>query len=327
MIHIDRIYGKIKITEPVILDLVNCPAIQRLKGIDQGGYYEVHFPGTKNNRFEHSMGVFILLKKYDAPLEEQIAGLIHDVSHSAFSHCIDYVLAEGSQKEQSHQDNVFEKFVRKSEIPKILKKYGVDLDFILDDSNFPLKEKDLPDLCADRLDYSLRQTAIFNVSSNEEIQKLLDDLITEGKCWIFTNYKSAQKYADIFLSLNRIHYSGIQTAVMFRTVGDYLKYSINKGFIKKADLYLTDEIVLRKIKPFHKKDEKLSRLFRKMNNEIKYKNNPADFDTHVFCKSRIVDPLCKHKNKILRVSEINPEWKKIIKAESKPKQYFIKFAK
>ncbi|MBM3255849.1 MAG: HD domain-containing protein [Candidatus Moranbacteria bacterium] len=89
MIYTDRIYGKIKITEPIILELINCPSIQRLKGIDQAGYSKPWFSGIPRTRFEHSMGVFILLKKYNACLEEQIAGLIHDASHLTFSHAKD----------------------------------------------------------------------------------------------------------------------------------------------------------------------------------------------------------------------------------------------
>jgi len=157
----DRVYGKVEITEPVILELINCPTFQRLKEIDQIGYFEPYFPGTAHSRFEHSMGVFLLLDKYKAPIEERIAGLIHDVSHSAFSHCIDYVLYIGSEKEHNHQDNVFDEFVRESQIPEILKKYNLDINYILDDNNFPLKEKDLPDLCADRIDYSFKTAVIF----------------------------------------------------------------------------------------------------------------------------------------------------------------------
>ena len=114
MKYTDRVYENIEIDEPVILELINSKTIQRLKDIDQAGYFEPHFPGTAHSRFEHSVGVYLLLKMYGAPIEEQIAGLIHDVSHSAFSHCIDYVLDAGSEKEHNHQDNVFDEFVRKS---------------------------------------------------------------------------------------------------------------------------------------------------------------------------------------------------------------------
>jgi HD superfamily phosphohydrolase len=35
MYYKDTIYGSYKIQEPVILELINSPAMQRLKGIDQ----------------------------------------------------------------------------------------------------------------------------------------------------------------------------------------------------------------------------------------------------------------------------------------------------
>ena len=137
MTYNDCIFGRVKIKEPVILELIKSKTLQRLKGIDQGGYQPLYAkPKTvlKNrrhhNRFAHSLGVYLLLKKYGAPLEEQIAGLIHDVSHACFSHCIDYVLTEGSQKKHSHQDNIFVEFVRKTEIPGILKKYQISSKYI-----------------------------------------------------------------------------------------------------------------------------------------------------------------------------------------------------
>jgi HD superfamily phosphohydrolase len=152
MKYTDRVYGEFEITEPVILELINSPSLQRLKDIDQAGYRplwvkpDAYTGEYDHSRFAHSLGVYLLLRKYDAPLEEQIAGLIHDASHSAFSHCIDYILDSGSEKEHNHQDNLFDNFIRKTEIPEIIKKYGFDLDYILNDKNFPLKERGLPDL-------------------------------------------------------------------------------------------------------------------------------------------------------------------------------------
>jgi hypothetical protein len=114
---------------------------------------------------------------------------------------------------------------------------------------------------------------------------------------------------------------------MFQAVGNYLRYALSKKYISEKDLYTTDKIVLAKIKPYHKKDSKLKLLFNRMNNKIGFKNNPEDYDEKVFCKSRVVDPLCWHAGKIKRVSDIKLEWKKILKHESKPKEYFLKFDK
>jgi len=325
MLYQDRVYGNFTIKEPAILELIKSSALQRLKGIDQIGHFEPYFPGTAHSRFEHSLGVYLLLKQYGASIEEQIAGLIHDVSHSAFSHCVDYVLDAGSEKEHSHQDNIFGGFVRKSEIPEVLKKYNLDLEYILDDKNFPLKEKKLPDLCADRIDYSLRTAIVFREIDSSKY--FLDNLTAEGGEWVFKNFDSAKKYAELFLKLNINYYAGLPSAVMFRTVGDCLRYALLKEYISESDLYTTDKVVLSKIEPHAKSDQKLGLLFDRMNNKIGFKNNPDDYDGKVFCKSRVIDPLFKEGSEVKRISEVDAGWKEVLTREMKPKEYFIKFEK
>ena len=334
MIYKDRIYGEIKIEKPVILELIESKPIQRLKYIDQAGYPPLYYnprnlpiSELKHTRFEHSLGVYCLLKKFGAPLVEQIAGLIHDVSHTVFSHCIDYVLDSGSEKEQNHQDNIFDSFVKNSEITGIFEKYDIDLQHILNKNNFPLLEKSLPDLCADRLDYSLRTAIIFREINYQDLNYFLDNLIIEKESWLFKNFENAKKYAELFLKLNTFYYAGLASAVMLRTVGDILKYALQKGYISEDDLYTSDEEILSKIKLNLEKDERLKLLFDRMNNKVKFKNNPANYDVKIFCKSRIVDPSFEENGEIRRVSDADKNWKNILEVEIKPKEYFLKFEK
>lgn len=321
----DKVYGQVEITEPVILDLINSQELQRLKEIDQAGYYEPYHPGSKHNRFEHSVGVCLLLNKFGASIEEQIAGLIHDVSHSAFSHAVDYALSEGSEKEQNHQDNYFEEYVLNSNIPKILEKYGFDVNYILEEKNFPLLETQLPDLCADRIDYSLRGLLAYNIAGLNKAKEILEKLKVQDNKWVFADFDSAYEYAKLFKILNDDYYSAITTAVMFRRVGDYLKYALSKNYIIKDDLYTTDKEVIDKINSNLAKDEKLDFLWKRMNNGGGYESNPDNYDAEVYCKSRIVDPLCLDNGEIKRVSDIEPNWKGMVEQETKPKGYFIKF--
>ena len=332
MIYNDSVYGKIEIKEPVLLEIINTKVFQRLKGIDQAGYRKLlEKPNIKINdldhtRYDHSIGVYHILKTHDASLEEQIAGLIHDISHSAFSHTIDYVLSEGSEKAHNHQDNIHNDYVKNSEIAKIIKKHGFDLEYILNEKNFSLKEKNIPDLCADRIEYSLKTAAVFKEKNKNELKYILNNLMVENGNWIFKNYKSARQYAKLFLMLNTVYYSGLSSAYMFRVTGDCLKYALEKGYITKKDLYTTDKEVIDKIKN-HLEDKKLSFFWDRLEGKISYTNNPKDYDAHVMVKSRVVNPLCKFKNKTQRVSEIYPTWKKIINDGLKPKEYFIKFVK
>lgn len=325
MIIKDRIYGKEKIIEPVIIDLINSKAIQRLKRIDQAGYFEPYKKGSSYSRFEHSVGCFLLLRRFGASIEEQIAGLIHDVSHSAFSHCIDYALDEGSQLKHTYQDSIFIDFVKKTEIPKILKKYNFNPDYVLEEKNFPLQEVDVPDLCADRIDYSLRTNILFE--GIDETEYFLDHLKTINNKWVFKDFKSAQKYRKMFSKINAKYFSGIDSARMLQTVGTWLRYSLSKKYISKKDLYSTDKEVLKKVKVNLKSDPELRLLFDRMNRKVDSNNNISDYDVKVFCKSRVVDPLCLFKGKIKRVSEIDLRWGKNVKKELKPKEYFLKFDK
>jgi len=325
MKYTDRLYGTIKITEPVILDIIKCKALQRLKGVDQAGYFDVYIPNTHHTRFEHSLGVYILLKNYGAPLQEQIAGLIHDVSHSAFSHCIDYVFGVEKQKTHLHQDNMFSDFVLKSDIPNMLHSYNIDITYILNEHHFPLKEKELPDLCADRIDYSLRTAIIYKAISKKDLHYFLHHLKTIKTQWVFDTYTSAQTYASLFRTLNNNFYSGLPSVTMFYTVGQYVKYALEKGYTNWTSLYTTDKKVISQINKHLSSDRQLQQLWKRMNNKVKVLNDPDNYESKVYVKSRLVDPLFLEQGKIMRVSDKNRKWKRIIETESKPKEYFLRF--
>jgi uncharacterized protein len=326
MQYTDRIYENFTITEPVILALIHSPTVQRLKYIDLAGYIEPYFPGCSQTRFEHSLGVYLLLKIYQAPLEEQIAGLLHDISHSAFSHCIDYVLESGSETAQDLQDNIFAKFILSTEIPELLDKHNIDISYILDHKNFPLEERDLPALCADRIDYSLRCAVVFKEISAEKARLFLQHLQVENKEWFFDDVTFAKQFAELFTKLNQTYFSGLPSAIMFRTLGDYLRHGLQKNYISKKDLYTTDQEVLTKLEIHHQHDTKLKILFDRLNKKIDCSNNPQSYDSIVHCKSRVVDPLCYHAKQIKPLSAIDSSWQEIIKQESQPKKYFLKFA-
>lgn len=331
MRYTDRVYGEVEIKEPVILELINSNALKRLKGIDQYGYRPIWVKTDMDSkysctRFDHSMGVYLLLQRYGASLEEQIAGLVHDVSHTCFSHCFDYAhFSENSEKAQVSQDENLHSFIRETEIPNILKSYCFSLDSILDDGNFPLKENHVPNLCADRIDYILRDAIVVEEIKRKEADYFLENLSVKEGNWIFKNQESAQRFAKLFLRMNNTYYCGFISARMLRCVGECLRYVCQKNYISKNDLYATDKVVLEKIKKYVDSDSDLKMLWERMNGKIKADNNPKDYDIITYCKSRIVDPLLKEGHKVKRLSEVYKEWGGVVRAELKPKQYFLKF--
>lgn len=321
----DRVYGEIEISNEVLAALVGSPEMQRLKGISQAGYIEPFFPGTDHSRFSHSLGVCHLLSKFGAPLEEQIAGLLHDISHTAFSHCIDYALAKGSEDAHSFQDDAMETFLRRSTIPAILAKMGVSLDYILDSSHFPLLEQELPDLCADRIDYILRTGIHTGKLTQPEAGRFLSDLKAIDRQWVFSSEEIAKQFAEYFLKINLKYYSGIESAIMFRAVGDVLRYCFEKKILSEEDMFLRDAQVLQRIQQAKEREPQLDKLWQRMNNKVVVKNNPVDFDAVVNAKSRVVDPLFLEGSRIERLSERWPKWAEVVQTESVPKVYHLKF--
>jgi len=107
--------------------------------LDQDHPFMIYNPWF--NRFEHSVGVYLLLRKYRASLQEQVAGLLHDISHTAFSHIIDYVFG----RETTHDDHekFYKEILSSSEILAILDKYGLDINAIADLEKFNLLEKEM----------------------------------------------------------------------------------------------------------------------------------------------------------------------------------------
>lgn len=320
----DRVYGDVDIVEDVICEIIASEDFQRLRGVDQAGYFETFFPGTQHNRFEHSVGCYILLKMFGASIEEQISGLIHDVSHSAFSHTADYIFAQGRGGDQNYQDDIFLDFIHRTTIPSIIEKYGFDLKYILDSTNFPLQETSLPDLCADRIDYALRGLIHYRAYDRARVQYFVQHLRAQNAQWIFDAYPVARAFAQEFKELNDIYYSNKETAAMFYRTSQWLLHAMHKGYIDASALYASDQSVIDRINAYLLHDHDLQRLWQRMNDpqiEIGKKGDPDVVE--VIVKSRVVDPLFQEGSHVYRVSDRDTSWQAVIDADMHPKIHYL----
>jgi HD superfamily phosphohydrolase len=315
----------VEITDPLVLQIIKSSDFQRLKGINQAGLTKPHWGISHYSRFEHCIGVYLLLEKFGAPREEQIAGLIHDLSHGVFSHALDYVMPGGDGGKQNHQDMIHKDFVKKTRVAHLIQKTGLDLDYILEDSNFPLKETELPSLCADRIDYCLRESLTFRLKTKTQVKKYLSSMIVYNQKWVFTDFETGQSFAQVFADLNEGFWAHFKSAAMFRTLGNCLRYALETGYIDQNDLYTTDQEVLDKLKSYLS-DQKLVYLWERAMNKISMKNSPGSSQDLIIIKSRVIDPLFLENGKLLLVSDRNREWRKILKTQSTPKKYYLSFA-
>lgn len=294
----DEIYGEYEV-EAVFQDLIQSKPVQRLKGIHQGGASYLVNSKWNVTRYEHSIGVMLLIQRLGGSIEEQIAGLLHDVSHTSFSHVIDFVLE--NESENFHEE-IFEDTLLQSEIPHILKKHGYSMDVIFK-GEFPLLEQPLPLLCADRIDYTLRDLYRYNYITMDEVEAFLPSLyvkddvicikgIQHADWFVQTYYKEVQ---DFFM--NPLNVYGYDKLIKL------LQEALRAKVITKDDFLLTDEEVLEKIK--QSGEHELIGRYEEIIKPVNLQENEKEYEIHLKGKPRLIDPTVIDSNGIAAASEIS----------------------
>ena len=304
MIIDDRIYGKQEIKDQFILDLINSKPMQRLKEINQHGATCYVWPDIFDiTRFEHSLGVYFLLKRLGAPNEELVAGLLHDIAHTAFSHVVDFSFGT---TDHNYHEQFFEKIVMNSEVPSILKTHNFDVKRILNEKNFPLMEQELPALCADRIDYFFRDMLICDFITKEQINYLLDSLVVKNGEIIMKDRKSALLLGKIYTKGSRELWSPIHIVGQYNLLAQVMKSAVDRNLITEEDFFKTD----KELYDILMKDPKSKEKIELLNPNVKYIEDPNDYDFFVKTKLRYVDPFFLEDNTVKRLSEVNLDYKK-----------------
>jgi hypothetical protein len=239
MICEDRIYGPLEITEPALLALIETRAIQRLKGVLQHGVTALIGITRPVTRYEHSLGVMALTQRLGAGLEEQIAALLHDVSHTAFSHVIDYVFDDhcGQGYHEEHKED----FMAGSDLPDTLAAHGYDWRIFLHDERYPLLEQPSPALCADRLDYFLRDSLDLGLATHAQIRSALAHLeVVEGRI-VVSDLRAARWMADTYIQADQASWANFREVGLYELAARAIRRALELGALQEQDLWGGDE--------------------------------------------------------------------------------------
>jgi uncharacterized protein len=280
----DRLYGCFEV-EGVLADLIRSAPVQRLKWIHQGGAGYLVKPEWNVTRYEHSVGVMLLIRRLGGSLEEQIAGLLHDVGHTAFSHVVDYVYGEG--KENLHE-RWHRRIWQESEIYAILRKHGFHPESILS-GNWTLLEKPLPDLSADRIDYTLRDRVRYGGLSLSEVERFLGDLSVGPEGIGVSSTKMAEWFVDRYVEEVIDFFLDPLNAYAQLTLAEAIRRSLDIGLLRFDDWFLDDGQVIQKMRTGG--DEHVSALLDRLREGIRVEEAEQAAGLHFRSKPRMVDPL------------------------------------
>ena len=166
--------------------LVDTKPYQRLRWIKQLGSANLVYPGANHTRLEHSIGVSHLAKQMasqsDVPDDElhlvSIAGLLHDLGHSPYSH-----LADELPFGKDHVD-ITQDIIKESQISDIFNDEGIDSTEICNLIKGEHRYGSLisGDIDADRLDYLMRDSHYMGVKTGVDTGRLVTKMsITNGE--------------------------------------------------------------------------------------------------------------------------------------------------
>ncbi|MCR1874292.1 HD domain-containing protein [Paraclostridium bifermentans] len=297
---VDYIYGEFEL-EDVLIELINCDAVQRLKHIHQVGATYLIKKELNVNRLEHSIGVMLLIRLLGGSLKEQIAGLLHDISHTAFSHVIDFVF---NNSDEDYHELIFDEVVINSKIPYILNKYGYDFKEILEnEEQWTILERKAPRLCADRVDYTLRDMYKYGFTNKNEINEFLKNIQVVNGEIVTKDIESARWFLELYYTEVIDFFMNPINGYSYDKLSKAIKIAIDENELNLKDILKTDNEVIDILN--RSKNNKIISLMKSLNKNVKLRINEDKYDIFIKGKTRLIDPGVGIRGKVYSLSELD----------------------
>ena len=132
----DPVHGYISLNEDEVKVLDTYP-VQRLRRIIQLPFVYLVYPGARHTRFDHSLGCMYLAGEFAERLgfDEhrrkvlRLAGLLHDLGHTPYSHLLEPLLEEAGT---THEEMTIKILENSEELREAVEGCGVSVDEVID---------------------------------------------------------------------------------------------------------------------------------------------------------------------------------------------------
>jgi len=301
----DPIYGTTDVNSSVAVDLIASEPFRRLRGIAQYGVPDKYHRVKNFYVSEHAMGTMLLLRMKGALITTQLTGLLHDIAAPAFKHLTEWVFGDREREEISDKNR--KAFVEKTEIPRILAKHGFDLEQVIHPEQHSLLELELPGVCADRVDYALRDYAM----DPRLVRPTLDNLTAINGNLVFKTKEAAASFGYAFLHCQKVHWGSAENNLRWEYFADAVKSALKDKVIRKEHLfYKCDAYVLARMEASN--DIGVISNLGMLNGKLRFREVDPEVeepDKSLKKKFRWVDPLYMSHGKVHRLSRADAEFK------------------
>ena len=281
-------------------------ALRRLRdvGMNCGCEYTA-FPRFRDlapySRFDHSLGVALIVWRHTHDRKQAMAGLLHDVATPAFAHVVDFL--KGDYLTQEATEAGTEATIRTShELCAVLSKHGLTVDEVKDYHLYPVADNDSPRLSADRLEYSLGNMFNYGFADYRTIEALYRDItVGTNECGetelVFTHLEQASAFAALALRCGKVYVCDEDRYAMQR-LAEVLADALKAGIITADDLATTEPRIIAKLTASEAAAQSW-RTFRALHvTETADDANQSGMWRKIYAKKRYIDPYVAGRGRV-----------------------------
>lgn len=295
-----------------LTEAADAPAMLRLQNVGMNcGCEYTNFPDFAHlapySRFDHSMGVALIVWHFTQNSAQAMSGLLHDIATPTFAHVVDFL--HGDHMTQESTESATSAMIRAdANLCATLERRQLPFEAVEDYHRYPIADNDSPKLSADRLEYTLGNGVNFGLITKAQAAALYADLTVgtneSGQTeLVFRTPDIGLRFAQTALKCSEIYISDADRYAM-QILSELLKQAIDGGILEEADLWQQESAVIAKLQ-----DSALSGQWQRFCglSQMLRQDAPGSDGTwrQIFAKKRCIDPYVQGHG---RVSALFPDF-------------------
>ena len=295
-----------------ILEVASTPTMQRLKhiGMSCGCEYTSFARFQKcptYTRYDHSLGVALIIWHFTRDIKQSIAGLLHDVATPVFAHVVDF-LHNDYLKQEYTESNTESIILSDKQLVSILTKYNLSVNDVKDYHKYPIADNDAPKLSADRLEYTLGNLVHYGLRTKDIVVRYYNNIIVKRNEYgtpelMFKDMDIAESFSRDSLLCSKV-YTSDEDRYSMQVLANILRNAMSDHVINEIDLYTTEKFVIQKLQ-LNNKHNKKWKIYCSYSKVITSPIQQFDKEwIYVNAKKRYINPSVVGKGRVSNISSI-----------------------
>jgi HD superfamily phosphohydrolase len=203
--------------------------------------------------------------------------------------------------EQNLHEQIKDEFLARPDLKYALAELGYSVEDVSDEESFTILEQPLPSLCADRIDYSLRDAVTVGLIPASVAQSIIADMIVHKGQIVMRSVNVATAYRDLYQELNDHYWASQEENYLYELLAQAIEIGLNRGIIVRDDLLTDDDTVESKLRSVQvpEIEERFAKLHDPPTDEV------SAFVSSRPIKQRAIDPNILLEGSVVPLSQLN----------------------